>query len=288
MAIVALKAFGDLVIAVNCIERRSPAFREKIEILLGRHLCLLFEALETKIPAFVVDHGEANLPSLFTWKKDGSVKAMKSAVGLRRAVRSAGLPANRDLLFDHLGPRERFVTLGFQQRSISKNENIYLSYDRFFDAIDPVAADVDCAGPVTGPLRIFPGSRVPAKNLPRTLIEAIIERANTRGIEVELMLLDGERPDLEVLPLPSKHVPRSFEAMIAAVRGAGRIISADSMPAHIAEHTARPMFVFSPVHNRYWLPRAAFMRGWDALFDEGANSPKLSAFIDAALEAPNR
>ena len=82
MAIVALKAFGDLVIAVNCIERRSPAFREKIEILLGRHLCLLFEALETKIPAFVVDHGEANLPSLFTWKKDGSVKAMKSAVGL--------------------------------------------------------------------------------------------------------------------------------------------------------------------------------------------------------------
>lgn len=282
LSVVAIKAFGDLVIAVDCIERRSPALRARIEILLGAHLRPLFNALDTCIPSLIVDHREPTLPSLFTWKKDGAVKALGSALGLQRAIGRAGLPKDRVLLFDHLGPRERFVTFGWPQIGLPKSDNIYLTYDRFLDQLDPAPIDTGTAGRSSGPLRIFPGSRVPAKNLPRDLIEGIVEAANTRGIQTELMLLDGERPDLEASGLPFTQVPRTFDAMIAAVRGAGRVVGADSMPAHIAEYTGRPMFVFSPVDNRYWLPRTAYARGWDALFDEGAAWAKLFAFIEAA------
>lgn len=282
LSVVAVKAFGDLVIAADCIGRRSPAVRDRIEILLGTHLRPLFEALATGLPSRIVDHDEPTLPSLFTWKKDGAAKAVRSALGLHKAIRNAGLPKDRTLLFDHLGPRERFVTFGWSQVAMPRSDNIYRTYDRFLDQIDPVPVGADTTRRASGPLRIFPGSRVPAKNLPRNLIEGIVRTAEARGIQTELMLLDGERPDLETSDLYFTKVPRSFDAMIAAVRGAGWIVGADSMPAHIAEYTGRAMFVFSPVDNRYWLPRTAYAQGWDALFEEGAASAKLSAFIDAA------
>jgi hypothetical protein len=281
LSLVAFKAFGDLVIAINCIERRAPEASTRIEILLGQHLRPLFDALQSRIPVRMLDHPEPSLPSLFTIKTDGPLKALASATSLKRAVKAAGIPPHNILLFDQLGPRERFVTMGWRKVAMPETDNIYLSYDRFFDELNLPLADGASERQGDGPLRIFPGSRVPAKNLPLELIREIIATADASGIAAELMLLEGERPDLETCGLPFRLVPRNFSSMVAAVREAGKVISADSMPAHIAEYVGGPMFVFSPVPNRYWLPRSAYLKQWDALFDDGGGSSRLASFLDA-------
>jgi hypothetical protein len=280
LSLVAFKAFGDLVIAVNCVERRASELRTRMEILLGRHLRPLFDAIEPRIPVRMLDHREASLPSLFTIKKDGPLRALASAAELKRAVMTADIPRDNILLFDQLGLRERFVTMGWRQVAIPKVNNIYLSYDRFFDGLSLPLADETQYQRGDGPLRVFPGSRVPMKNLPVNLVRDIIATAKTRGIVAELMLLEGERPDIEASGLPFTLVPRNFLSMTAAVRDAGKIVSADSMPAHIAEHVGRKMFVFSPAPNRYWLPRSAYLKHWDAQFSEGGASSRLEAFLD--------
>lgn len=282
ISLVALKAFGDLVIMVSCMERRSIGMGTSVELLLARHLQPLFDALESKISTRIVAHRETSLPSLFTIKSDGLANAVRSALGLRRAIDDAQIPPENVLVFDRLGIRERLVTNGRERLVIPQADNIYLSYDRFFDGLALPDLGRDHLGDGRGPVRIFPGSRVPAKNLPVGLISGLIATSTDRGNVTELMLLEGERPDLEASGLPFTLVPRSFAAMIGAVRGAGKVISADSMPAHIAEHAGRAVFVFSPVPNRYWLPRSTFLSRWDALFDDDASSSRLAGFLDAA------
>lgn len=282
LSLVAFKAFGDLVIAVSCLERRATEAGRRIEILLGQHLIPLFDALESRLATRVVHHSENSLPALFTIKKDGPVKALGSAVHLRRAVKDADIPADHFLIFDRLGIRERFVTNGWRQVEMPEAPNIYLAYDQFLDSLGYPLVDRKRDRNASGPLRIFPGSRVPAKNLPVELVRQLMATAANRGIATELMLLEGERLDLESCGLPYTPISRNFSSMIAAVRGAGKVISADSMPAHIAEHLGRDMFVFSPAPNRYWLPRTAYLQQWDGLFADSAESARLAAFLDIA------
>lgn len=61
------------------------------------------------------------------------------------------------------------------------------------------------------------------------------------------------------------------------------MISADSLPAHLAEYRGTPAFVASPVTNPYWLPSRAFTgRHW-GLFDQMPElTARLQRFLDTA------
>jgi hypothetical protein len=277
VVVVSVKAFGDLVIAVNCCERAQQYLGVQIILLIGQHLLPLYKALKTSLPYRVVHHADAGMPALFDIRKAGFSAAAKSARALRRSIAHVDLPPKAMLLFDRRQLREAYITQDWLYEIIPAADNIYLAYDKWFETKDTAPT---LANPQTESLRIFPGSRMSAKNLPLSLVLEISEFARSRELSVELMLLDGERPDLESSGLDHTIIPRDFGAMIDAVRGAGSVVSADSMPAHIAEVAGRSAFVFSPVPNRYWLPRTTYLQGWDALFEDGGTAPAFAAFIN--------
>lgn len=277
---VQFKAFGDFVIAVNSIERRVAPPGGGIAMLVGAHLRPLLDVMGLRIPYSFLDHGERAVPALVSVRKEGVVRALKSAVGLKSAMMRAEVPADALLVFDKLDKRERFLAAGRSSVALPAADNIYSAYDRFLDAEGFGFADASAGAVEGGPLRIFPGSRLQAKHIPPNVIEAILATAQAGGVEAELMLLDGESPELEASGLPFTRVPRDFASLIAAVRGAGRVVSADSMPAHMAEYVGRPVFVYSPVPNRYWLPRSSYTGGWEALFSDDGHTARLAAFLN--------
>jgi hypothetical protein len=281
IAVVSVKAFGDLVIAMTCCARAHDRLEGRLSIMLGSHLLPLYEALGSPLPFTLVEHGSPRIPALFEIRTRGPLRALKSAAAVRRAFDAAHIPKGTTLLFDRRGVRENYITRGSPFEVIPREANIYRAYDTWFNTVDDKTGISVIRD---GPIRIFPGSRMPAKNLPLSLVRDLIAVVDAKGLSVELMLLEGERPDLEVSNLPHSIVPRHFRAMIDAVEGASVILGADSMPVHIAEHVGCPAFVFSPVNNRYWLPLTAYAHDWCALFDEGVRSSRLAAFLDWASQ----
>ena len=75
-------------------------------------------------------------------------------------------------------------------------------------------------------------------------------------------------------------VPRQFSLMANAVRAARVVISADSMPAHMAEYFGVPVFVMSPSPNAYWLPKSCIDSGrWSLFSDPVATTEGLARFV---------
>lgn len=263
--IVSVKSFGDLVIALASLERLEPSRRANYRLLLGRHLLPLFEAMGSSIEVNILEHRESSVPSFYDVNLNGMRRAAISGWHLRRSlarVESCGF------LFDRVGWRERLLAGGRTAISLPSQENIYQAYAVFLEApTNPIliCADAGLAA-IAG---IFPGSRLASKNLPASLIADCSRCLAERGLVPELFLLDGERPDLEHQFPSARILPRDFGAMKAAVESCDLVVSADSMPAHISEFAGKPVFVFSPVDNSYWLPLSSFEAGHWGLFDQG-------------------
>lgn len=270
--VVAAKAFGDLIIALSCTA--GSGVDKGSRLLLGSHLLPLCEAIGSSLPVVVLEHGESGVPSLYDVRKNGWPRAARSALALRASLRQAS--SDNTLMFDRMGWRERFVAGARPALALPDEDNIYLAYRRVFGsggaAFDPRPA-------FSRRLGIFPGSRLPKKCLPLELIADIERAIEASGGVAELILLDGERPDLERDRPEAQKVPRSFAAMAKAVRGCDAVVSADSMPAHMAEAFGRPVFVFTPVANSYWMPYSAFAERRWALFSDGA-ARGMAAFLD--------
>ncbi|HWL05020.1 MAG TPA: hypothetical protein VNQ99_08800 [Xanthobacteraceae bacterium] len=270
--VISVKAFGDLIIALTCIGRGTGADTADARVILGSHLVPLYKALGSSIPAVVLEHGEAGVPSFYDIRRNGMLAALRSGMRLRSLLMSADV---RSPLFDRMSWRERFLAAGRTRSTLPPAENIYLAYQQVFGPIQLPSGTGREAGKRIG---IFPGSRLAAKNLPCELVRDVQRTISELGGDASLHLLDGERPDLEAGDIKSVIIPRDFGAMIEAVRSCDAIVSADSMPAHLAELVGRPVFVFSPVDNRYWLPFSAFAEARWSLF-AGDSDDRFEGFL---------
>lgn len=279
LSLVALKGYGDLAIALTSLARLPADRRGGFGLLLAEHLRPLFEAAALPVAMRTIANREPELPAVFNVKRRGYWRAIVSARDLRSSLRRAAGALGTTYLFDRIGARERFIAGRGATMALPPAPNIYLGYEALFDRLGLRPAAPAAAPPAGARLRVFPGSRVAAKAFPRALVEAVFAIAAAAGIAAELMLLDGESPQLEACDVPIRRVPRDFAAMLAAVRDSDFVVSADSLPAHLAEFAGRPVFVFSPVPNRFWLPRSAYDDDNWALFDEGAALGKFLARV---------
>jgi hypothetical protein len=277
-----LKGFGDLTIA----RTSQAACPQSAGLAIARHQVELNATLRPGPAAYVVETGEPSVPALFDLRNRGIGRGLRSAVSLRHAVRRAGIPASSTLVFDKLGPREQFIALGSRAVALPFQANIYLAYAELLSGSRDttlIANSWQTAG-------IFPSSRVAAKNLPSAVVTQLVAHCRASGLRPQVFLLDGERPELEAAFPDATIVPRRFAALAEAVRNAGVIISADSLPAHLAEHWLHPVFVVSPVDNRYWLPLSAYQHDRWTVFDH-LDDGRLTTFLDsctASASAPSK
>ncbi len=278
VAIVCLKAFGDLVIARNAL--RGAGNRDCL--IIGDHLLELNGALGPIGGVHVIAHGEGNVPALFDVRKAGLLRGVRSGLSLRRLFKAEPIEPACTLVFDQCGIRERFISGSRAVAALPAAENIYLAYRQLLPPQVMVPSGTR-GRPQSPRVGIFPGSRMARKMMPASVISCIEAACAELGLDATVFALKGETVDIPPGVTEVVNVPRSFAAMADAVQSVSSVISADSMPAHLAEYFGVPVFVASPVDNRYWLPLSAFqLRRWGTFPDAA-----LTASIEAFLRPPS-
>ena len=282
ISLVSLKSFGDFIIARWALQRLGTATSD-VSIIIGDHLIDLDAALGSYFATYYIRHCEGGVPAMYDIKKLGALRGIRSAFHLRYLFSELNLPSNSMLIFDKTGLRERFVASAYPTRDLPKAQNIYLAYQQLLGLESGIASQPTSVGQsvLSKSVGIFPGSRVLAKNLPESVIKNLLHTCVIQGMRPTVYILDGEGANL---PLSLKSVtilPRRFDAMASAVRSVDAVISADSMPAHMAEYFGNPVFVVSPKPNQYWLPLSCIANNHWALFDDiFTESGKLNNFLE--------
>jgi hypothetical protein len=269
---VCLKSYGDFVIAAHALRGT------RANLVAGGHLHALATALgiEDRVH-WLGSLMTIAVPAAFDVRQCGLTAAARSLMALRKAV--AEVP-DGTLVFDRLHWRERFVSGAHAARALPDADNIYLAYNRLVSAT-AATVPTDAAYGGVGAL-IIPGSRLLRKQLPVDVIARLYARLSGAGIAATVLLLDGEH-FAPMGRLPVLRLPRSFVSLCNALRDAALVISADSLPAHLAEYLARPAFVLSPTPNTYWLPPRAFAQSAWSTFND---SRPFDAWLSSLASVP--
>lgn len=256
---VSLKAYGDFIIASNAL--RAGEIPTNV-LLCGGHLRPLMKAVGYQGNVEWLETGDAGVPALFDLRKFGLLSAISSGLALRRLIHGR-VAANDQLVFDRVGWRQNFLAGGTPTAQIATGQpNIYLDYERFLS--ESVNRRVE--GPIqkTSRIGIFPDSRLATKQLGNELVSKIFRDLISLGCDPQVVYVGNKPMDAGL----NVRCINGFDALVECIQEFDLIISADSLPAHVAEYFGRPVFVFSPVDNHYWLPKSAFLNGRFALFGE--------------------
>jgi ADP-heptose:LPS heptosyltransferase len=281
IAVVSAKSFGDFVIAHSVLHRIEPEAHDRVRLIAGSHVRDLTTILPEDVRVTFLALAEERVPAIFDVRKRGALSAVRSALWLRRELNELERLDQEVLAFEGLGMRERFIAGGWPVISPQRTRNIYETYARFLtDRGIPVASATMA---VTGaPIRlvgIFPESRLAAKTLNEATVATIMQRVSLAGFEARLFIMEGD-PTTAAEADCVVRIPRNFESLAAAIRSVDCVISADSLPAHLADYFARPVFVAAPVANEYWLPNGCYSaQSWGLFSNPAAFSLSLDRFL---------
>lgn len=264
--VVCLKSFGDLIIARSAL-RDFHLTGGAVTLIIGDHLTELNAALGVRTPSITLHHSEGGVPALYDIRKRGITRALQSAWRLRRLMAEAVLSNGGSFLFDHIGLRERFIAVGRPTHALPPADNVYSAYSIALRGYWPESAAEPEPSQMGQTVGIFAGSRIQRKVLPVSVIDRLLKACKAAGLKSIIYVLEGEPIQLPSNGQSVVVIARSFDAMARAVREADAVLSADSMPAHLAEYYRRPVFVVSPVANQYWLPISAFRYQRWSLFE---------------------
>jgi hypothetical protein len=281
LVFVSVKSFGDLLIAATCLARIPPDSRHLVTLLIGEHLAPLVSALSIRTDVRLIDARLDGPAPLFDARRRGPGSAIASALALQKSIGRA-LNLGETLVFDTLGLRERFLAFGRRSVALPPSRNIYAAYEAFFCSYGIASSFSEPPAPTPrhgGIVRVFTGARMAHRRPSSQLIHRIVHLVQTRGYRAEVVLLEGERPELEVEAFPHVVVPRDFRAMLDVVRQSAAIITPDSMSAHLAEYCGKPSFVVTPVEKLYWMPRFAADNGTISLFNDDLTTGPLNMFL---------
>jgi len=282
---VSLKAFGDLVILRRMLDKAPRSRSSGPTVIIASHLLELFRSLGEFASKYVVLDSGTQVPALFDVRRRGVRRATQSAWNLRTQLSRTNLDRGTTLIFDRVGWRERFIASHYASAGLPDAPNIYIAYREtgmFGDPSSVLSRTLRLPAKSVG---IFPASRLDGKNVPTQVVAQVVDASSKAGLRPSVFLLEGERPDLEGSPYCVQRVPRSFSALATAVRSVDLVISADSLPAHLAEYFEVPVFVVTAVENRYWLPLTAYQANRWARFNELASRSRLHDFFMQARSA---
>ncbi len=282
-AFVELKSFGDLVMSAASLRMLPPTDLARCRLVIGPYLQDLSRALAPTCQVEVLEIADRNVPALFDMKKRGVMAGLRSALTLRAALSRAA--PGTTLVMESQARRERFIAGRRDCLAIPRADNVYLAFEAFMARTFGVVASGTGLprDPARAPrVALCPFSRVAAKNIPPEMVVALAHECERAGFEPELLQLEGERFEHPQAP-PARVIPRRFDALADALAGYAAAISADSLPAHLAEYRGTPAFIASPVENRYWLPKYAFQGDhWGLIPDRDQLMARLQRFLDLA------
>jgi hypothetical protein len=279
-----LRAFGDFVISCTAVgyATRLPDAVSDLTVLAGEHLESLARALDVMNSTRFLASGP-DVPPAFNVRRAGVTRAFGSLIRLRRLLRY--IPKDAHLLFHDYGWRDALIGLGHSHGGLEPAGNIYLAYERTLLSAGfqvRTAPATQAATLRSGVVRIIPSARWAHRRIPAPVISRICTEVMERGMHAEVVELEGEGSDLPG-NVPVRIIKRNFASLIEVIRTSDIAVTADSLPAHLAEYLGVPVFVMSPIAKEYWLPRSCFVGdAWSLFTDNSAFSSWFVRQLDPA------
>lgn len=286
-----IKGFGDFIIGAYFLKGLSQDDAKNVRILTTPRIAVLADVINLPIPLSVLDLPGTNAPPLFEVRTKGLLEAIKSGLEIKNAISDLNSqnPISGELIFDKISLRERYISKGYKTLSLPKNyDNIYRAYDHLMRQLN------FCAPPLTEPpeninnsgsdlIGVFPISRSEEKDIPASVLHLLNELFEREGKKLKIYLFPDQLSRFkEVKNITA--ISKDFVTLIEHIRAHRIIISADSLPAHLAQYFNIPVFVLTQKNNPYWLPIGSLEKGRycnfvDILKETQSSKDKLVKFL---------
>ncbi|MBU3538253.1 hypothetical protein [Polynucleobacter sp. UK-Gri1-W3] len=271
-----VKGFGDFAILISSLKILSESEIKGITLLVAPHLIPLANLINPGCEIIEINYGSSDVPNIFDLRDKGIIKGIYSIISLRKALNAVkSILKNKTIVLDKLTIREKLIFLGLRVCSIPKDfNNVYLAYNNFFKKEIKIAEYSNKIVKIS----IFPVSRIGNKNIPNNVIKYLIEKLISEGLLPVVYLMEG---DINIYGegISVSYIPKNFPNLASVINKSKAVISADSFPAHFSYYLDRPVFVFTPKDNKYWLPYSSYFNNYFMKFDEIGKNINLDTFI---------
>ena len=259
-------AFGDFVVDCNFMQYAGS----NDGLLAASYLEPLAEALEYEGRIRFFDMPSNDIPpSIFGARKGTLSGIMRSAYLLHKGIKCS-VDKNDKIHFPVEDLRWRAICWPYSKNAVrTKKQNMYSAYCERF-GVDPISLlAVNLLRP--SKILIFPDSRQIVKIIPESTVSMVISANKSVGISTVVVKIrpPGQQADSEV----NETSIWGLKALVELIKSADAIVSADSLPVHIAAYFKRPIFVFTPVPKVSWplLPPSVLIPGfWSGVSDLSA------------------
>lgn len=245
-------AFGDFLIDCYFANLAYPRCR----LLSASYLRPLAEAIQFKGAIRYFDMQVNDVPpSVFNLRKAGIRAIISSMQQLRAGISSSTSPADtinvphKDIRWWLACSPRRVVPLRL------RHENIYLAYCSRFE-LSPESLISKMPGRPREVL-IFPDSRQPNKQIPDSTLQSVMEINAMFGVRTTIVRV--RPPDKNVNNSPNEVSLWGLTNLVRLIQEAEAIVSADSLPGHLAEYFKRPVFILTPKANEPLMPLSVLL-----------------------------
>jgi|GEM_PF-2268889 len=257
-------AFGDFI--VDCLFMRFASPGSKL--LAASYFRPLADAIKYDGPVRYFNMASHDIPpSLFNVRKAGIRDVLQSLVQLRRSILDA-TDAHDTVTVPHHDIRWRLACS--PRRTIAvrrKHENIYLAYCAHL-GLDAERLVIP-PSPNCDEVLVFPDSRQMAKQIPEATLKAVTEANMRVGIRTRIVRV--RPPDPLRIEQPGESSLWGLPNLVDCIRNAGAIVSADSLPGHLAEYFKRPAYILTPRSNEPLMPLSVLLcKRWSCFDDLSA------------------
>jgi ADP-heptose:LPS heptosyltransferase len=270
-----IKGFGDFIIGAYFLKSLSQDDTIKIRILTTPRIAVLAAELRLPINLSILDLPGMDAPALFEVRRKGLFQAMKSGIEIKKAIGNLNTqnPISGKLIFDKVSFREKYISTGHKIIGLPKNnDNIYQAYNKLMNQLHLKTRMRNDRPSILNEtnsefIGIFPTSRAEEKDIPPSVLHKLNQLFQREGNRLKIYLFPDQLERYkEVKNITA--IPKDFSSLIEHIRAHQVIISADSLPAHLAQYFSIPVFVLTPKNNHYWLPIESFNKASYCNFDD--------------------
>jgi len=231
-----LRAYGDFVIAIRAI-LNSPQPSDT-KIIASNHFIPLFEAINevfdlSPLDIEFQDFGiNQSLLNFFTDKQLFTFQTIRQIVKIKRYLKS-----NADKKYnDYLEQEKRLSVFNFlvnhKFKGIVKKENIYKTYETFFNCIHH---ELKFEKIKIKNILILPDARTKIKTVPDFIVKDISDQFKGASINVNIAKFDNK-----INSSQSLLIYNNFEQLIELINKHDLVIGADSLPIHLSNLLKKP------------------------------------------------
>jgi len=257
-ALVFLRSFGDFTIAISVLRKSSKL--EGYVFYASKHLEPLYLDLKKSLPDvdlkiyFIDLEIKKKVFGFFTNKHSIELHSFRELMNLKRWVRRirdeglkvegfSGLSIKGTAFLFEQRRKQWFIApyLGETFPYIhKKSRNIYQSYFQHF-GVEPGLLSIQNPSPSElKKILVLPESRKPSKSFKPLFIHQLTKSLLRKGLEVTTGFF--KHAPLQTEGKVAVHV--EFTDLIDLIKDADLVVTADSLPAHLAQLLGKPHFVY--------------------------------------------